>query len=58
MSKGRNNPDYIEWDSKEKMPAPEAPKSPVESLFDAEIRRRIGEVIARAAEGKKKKEEE
>ncbi|MEA2954008.1 MAG: hypothetical protein QOJ96_3528 [Alphaproteobacteria bacterium] len=56
MSKGRNNPDYIEWDSKEKTPAPEAPKSPVESLLDAEIRRRIGEVIARAAEGKKKEE--
>jgi hypothetical protein len=57
MSKGRNNPGYIEWDSKEKMPAPEVTKSPVENLFDAEIRRRIGEVIARAAEGKKKKEE-
>jgi hypothetical protein len=56
MRKGRYNPDYIEWDSQEKTPPPEVPESPLESLFDAEIRRRIGEVIARAAEGKKKEQ--
>jgi hypothetical protein len=57
MSKGRNTHDYVEWGSEGKTPPPEVTKSPVENLFDAEIRRRIGEVIARAAEGKKKEEE-
>jgi hypothetical protein len=57
MTKRHEDRDYIEWDSDAKAPGqPAAAKTPIESLFDAEVRRRIGEVIARAAEGKKEEE--
>ncbi len=45
-------PDYIEWEAEGG--APEQRKSGhsrVETLFDAEARRRTGELIARASEG-------
>lgn len=58
MGRRRENSDYIEWDSEAKAPARrEEDESPIESLFDAEIRRRIGELIARAADGTKKTDE-
>jgi len=51
-------PDYIEWEAEGG--APEQRKSGhsrVETLFDAEARRRVGQLIARASEdaGKRKK---
>jgi hypothetical protein len=46
-------PAYIEWDTDAPSPGNRGECASVESLFDAEIRRRIGEVIARAADGVK-----
>ena len=49
--------DYIEWETEAEAKAPKQPaddRSRVESLFDAEIRRRIGELIARARQGTEK----
>ncbi len=46
--------DYIEWYPEARAPAKWDDENPcVEGLFDAEIRRRIGEFIARAAGGAK-----
>lgn len=47
--------DYIEWERDARaVPQREGRNDCIEDLFDAEIRRRVGEVIARAADGEKK----
>ncbi len=57
QQKYREDPDYIEWDADARVLARRQDENaPIEMLFDAEIRRRIGEVIARAAEGAKRSE--
>jgi hypothetical protein len=57
MHKNHGSRDYIEWNSDAPVPARDDERggesSAIEGLFDAEIRRRIGEVIARAADGEK-----
>jgi hypothetical protein len=54
MQKNGGDRDYIEWDDDACVPPTrEAENASIASMFDAEIRRRIGEVIARAADGEK-----
>lgn len=47
--------DYVEWDGKTAAPKKQADdRFRVENIFDTEVRRRIGELIARASEGAEK----
>ena len=48
-------PDYVEWEAEDGVPEqPKSDSSRIATLFDAEIRRRVGDVIARASEGPEK----
>ncbi len=50
-------PGYIEWEAEDGVPEqPASDRFRVEMVFDTEIRRRVGELIARASEGVEKPE--